>query len=60
LVLDVAVLRIEALHSPLLHAGKYAGDVYTSLLYLPADLSLFDELLDHLLDLVLFNIVGLR
>jgi hypothetical protein len=59
LILNVAILRIEALHSPLLHASKYTRGVNAALLYLPADLSLFDELLNHLLDLLLFNFISL-
>jgi hypothetical protein len=60
LILNVAILRIEALHSPLLHAGEYTRGVNAALLYLSTDLALFDELLNHLLDLLLFYLVGLR
>jgi hypothetical protein len=60
LIFNVPILRIEAFHSPLLHARKYTRDVYAALLYLSTDLTLFNQLLNHLFDLLLFNLVGLR
>ena len=60
LVLDIAILSIEAFCSPLLHRSEYRRYVYAPLMYLSTDLALFDQLLNHLLYLLLFDLVSLR